>query len=63
MKNSLFINIVIVLIGLVCAVMVIYPLTMLVLGSMALPNIIVGAVFGALLLAVDGFIVWMYVTE
>ena len=63
MKNSLFINIVIVLIGLVCAVMVIYPLTMLVLGSMALPNIIVGAFFGALLLAVDGFIVWMYVTE
>ena len=63
MKNSLFINIVIVLIGLVCAVMVIYPLTMLVLGSMALPNIIVGAVFGSFLLYVDAFLVWMYVTE
>ena len=63
MKNPLFINIVIVLIGLVCAVMVIYPLTMLVLGSMALPNIIAGVLFGALLLAVDGFIIWMFITE
>ena len=63
MKNSPLINALIVLIGLVCAVMIIYPLTMLVLGSMALPNIIVGAVFGTLLLAVDGFIVWVYVTE
>ena len=63
MKTSLLTKIVIVLAGLFFAVMVGYPLTMLVLGSMALPNIIVGAVFGALLLAVDGFIVWMYVTE
>lgn len=63
MKNSLFINIVIVLIGLLVAVMVIYPLTMLVLGSMALPNIIVGLVFGAFLLYVDAFIVWIYVAE
>ena len=63
MKNQPLINALIVLIGLVCAVMIIYPLTMLVLGSMALTNIIVGVIFGALLLAVDGFIVWMYVTE
>ena len=63
MKNPPLINALIVLIGLVCAVMIIYPLTMLVLGSMALTNIIVGVIFGALLLAVDGFIVWMYVTE
>ena len=63
MKNSILTKIVIVLAGLLFAVMVIYPLTMLVLGSMALPNIIVGVVFGALLLAVDGFIIWMHVTE
>ena len=63
MKNPFLINALIVLIGLVCAVMIIYPLTMLVLGSMALPNIIVGVIFGALLLAAHGFIIWMYVTE
>ena len=63
MKNSLFINIVIVLIGLVCAVMVIYPLTMLVLGSMALPNIIIGGMLGALLLWTDAFLVWINITE
>lgn len=63
MKNPFLINVLIVLIGLVCAVMIIYPLTMIVLGSMALPNIISAVFFGALLLAVDGFIVWIYVTE
>ena len=63
MKNSILTKTVIVLAGLLFAVMVIYPLTMLVLGFMELPNIIVGVVFGALLLAVDGFIIWMHVTE
>lgn len=63
MKNPILINSVIVLIGLIFAVMIIYPLTMLVLGSMALPNIIAGVLFGALLLAVDGFIIWMFITE
>lgn len=63
MKTSLLTKIVIVLAGLFFAVMVGYPLTMLVLGSMALPNIIAGVVFGSFLLYVDAFIVWMYVTE
>lgn len=62
MKKSLD-SVVVVIAGLIFAVMVIYPLTMLVLGSMALPSIIVGVVFGALLLAVDGFIIWMFITE
>lgn len=63
MKNSLLTKIVYVMIGLIFAVMVIYPMTMLVLGSMALPNIIVGVIFGSLMLAVDGLMVWMHVTE
>ena len=63
MKNPILINALIVLIGLIFAVMIIYPLTMLVLGSMALPNIVAGVLFGALLLAVDGFIIWMFITE
>ena len=63
MKNSLLTKIVIVLAGLFFVVMVGYPLTMLVLGSMALPNIIAAVIFGSFLLYVDAFIVWMYVTE
>ena len=63
MKTSILEKSVIVLFGLAVAVMVGYPLTMLVLGSMALPNIIVGAIFGSFLLYIDAFIVWMYVTE
>lgn len=62
MKKSLD-SVVVVFAGLFFAVMVIYPMTMLVLGSMALPNIIIGVIFGALLLAVDGFIIWMHVAE
>lgn len=63
MKNSLLTKIVIVMAGLFFAVMVGYPTTMLVLGSMALPNIIVGVIFGSFLLYIDAFIVWMYITE
>ena len=63
MKASILEKIVIVLFGLAVAVMVGYPLTMLVFGSMALPNIIAGVIFGSFLLYVDAFIVWMYVTE
>ena len=63
MKTSILEKIVIVLFGLAVAVIVIFPLTMLVLGSMALPNIIAAVIFGSFLLYVDAFIVWMYVTE
>ena len=63
MKTPILEKIVIVLFGLAVAIMVGYPLTMLVLGSMALPNIIAAVIFGSFLLYVDAFIVWMYVTE
>ena len=62
MKKSLD-SVVVVIAGLVFAVMVIYPMTMLVLGSMALPNIIIGVIFCSLMLAVDGFLVYIYIVE
>lgn len=62
MKKSLG-SVVIVIAGLIFAVMVIYPMTMLVLGSMALPNIIIGVIFCSLMLAVDGFLVYIYIVE
>ena len=62
MKKSLD-SVVVVIAGLIFAIMAIYPMMMLVLGSMALPNIIVGVIFGSLMLAVDGFLVYIYIAE
>lgn len=62
MKKSLD-SVVIVIAGLIFAVMVIYPMTMLVFGSMALSNIVVGVIFCSLMLAIDGFLVYIFITE